>query len=214
MITEIDFDADAINIIQMVQTDTFSYNFLPDQVKNFATSLADGKTLLLPTDTIWGIACDACNEEAVRKVYRLKQRELNSPFILLVDSLDMLRQYVTYIHPRIETLLVYHLRPLTIVYPQAKNLPSISISKNGSVAIRIVQDPFCRMLINQLGKPIVATSANVGDEPFPNHFGAVSSTIIQGVDEIVPYRQDEKELNKPSVIVSFDEIGELIFLRK
>jgi len=169
--------------------------------------------ILYPTDTIWGIGCDATNETAVKKIYDLKKRELSKPFVLLVDSLEMLKEYVHQVHPRIETLLSFHQRPLTVVYNQAKNLPPISASDAGSVAIRVVQDAFCKQLIGAFGKPLISTSANISTEPFPANFGEVSSAIIEGVNYVVKFRQDEKTMGEPSVVVKVEENGELVFLR-
>jgi len=169
--------------------------------------------ILYPTDTIWGIGCDATNETAVKKIYDLKKRELSKPFVLLVDSLEMLKEYVHQVHPRIETLLSFHQRPLTVVYNQAKNLPPISASDTGSVAIRVVQDAFCKQLIGAFGKPLISTSANISTEPFPANFGEVSSAIIEGVNYVVKFRQDEKTMGEPSVVVKVEENGELVFLR-
>ncbi len=177
-------------------------------------TLEEGGLILLPTDTIWGISCDATRPEAIEKIYTLKQRAKDNPFILLVDSIKMLKQYTLRIHPRIETLLGYHKRPLTVIYDKGTNLPSITLANNESVAIRIVQDELCRQIIQTFGKPIVSTSANISKEPFPNNFGEVSSKIIQGVDYVVPYRQLEKSLNRPSVIVRLNQQEELDFIRE
>ena len=177
-------------------------------------SLENGGTILYPTDTIWGIGCDATNAVAVEKVYALKRQERHHPFILLVSSIEMLKMYVDRVHPRIETLLLFHERPLTIIYPNAKNLAPNAIAADLSVAIRIPHDPFCKELIENFGRPIVATSANIEDAPFPNHFGEISSAVIIGVDHVVKHRRMDKEMNQPSVIARLDEQGELEFLRE
>lgn len=178
--------------------------------------LENGGTILYPTDTIWGIGCDATNAMAVDKIYSLKQRDRSKPFVMLVSSLEMLQDYVVHVHPRIETLLLYHLKPLTIIYEKAKNLPPIMTAPGGSIAIRIPQDEFCRNLIETFGKPLVATSANVSDQPFPSHFGEISSDILQGVDHVVRYRQRDKNMSAPSVIAKLaDPVrAELEFLRE
>ncbi len=178
------------------------------------STLLGGGLILFPTDTIWGIGCDASNPESVEKVCRLKDQKQNKGFIVLVDSIDMLRKYVYRVHPRIETLLTYHVRPLTVVYEGSKNLPSNLTAEDGSVAVRISLDPFCKMLIKKFGKPIVATSANLNDMPSPSNFGAISSEIIKGVDYVVQHRQDEPKNIQDSVIVKLSEKEELIFLRK
>lgn len=179
-------------------------------------TLVHGGLILYPTDTIWGIGCDATNEAAVRKVYELKKRDFNKSFVILAASIDMIKQYVEHLHPRLETLLTYHRRPLTVVYDKAKNLPPNVTAPDGSIAIRIPHDGLCRQLINDFGKPLVATSANISSEPFPGHFGEISSEVIQGVDHVVKYQQHNKQAGTPSVIVKLgDPIkGDIIFLRE
>lgn len=176
--------------------------------------ILNGDTFLFPTDTIWGIGCDATNTTAVQRIYDLKRRIPEKPYVLLVSSIEMLKKYVYQIHPRIETLLLFHKRPLSVVYPGAINLPPISIAEDGSVAIRVVQDQFCRKLINAVGRPLVATSANISNQPFPGNFGEISSEILSGVDQVVKLRQDEKKVNNPSVLITIDKRGEIVFLRR
>ncbi len=176
--------------------------------------LETGGTILYPTDTIWGIGCDATNEVAVEKVFSLKQRPPSKPFPVLVSSIEMLKEYVKWVHPRLETLLQYHERPLTIIYENATNLAKNATSADGSVAIRIPKDPFCQQLIENFGKPLVSTSANISDAPYPNHFGEISSAVIIGVDHVVKYRQLDKNMGQPSVICKLDENEELFFLRE
>jgi len=184
------------------------------QFDQLAEGLLNGDTILFPTDTIWGIGCDATNPVAVQRIYNLKRRRPEKPYVLLVDSIEMIRMYVHAIHPRVETLLGYHTRPLTVVYPGARNLPDISVAQDGSVAIRIVQDDFCQQLIRTTGRPLVATSANISNQPFPGNFGEISSEILSGVDQVVKLRQDEKSLSQPSVMITVDKAGEIVFLRK
>ncbi len=176
--------------------------------------ILNGDIFLFPTDTIWGIGCDATNSAAVQKIYDLKKRVPEKPYVLLVSSIEMIKDYVYQVHPRIETLLLHHKRPLSVVYPGAINLPPISIADDGSVAIRVVQDPFCRELIDAVGRPLVATSANISNQPFPGNFGEISSEILSGVDQVVKLRQDEKKVNNPSVLITIDKRGEVVFLRK
>ena len=176
-------------------------------------TLDRGGVIIYPTDTIWGIGCDATNRKAVDKIYEIKERPKDKPFIILVNGINMLHKYVHSVHPRLETLLSLHRRPLTVIYDQPKNLPSNVVAKDGTVAIRIAQDPFCQELIEHLGKPIVATSANKSSEPFPANFGSISFDIMQQVDHIVNYKRDDESEKDPSVIVKLSEKSELIFLR-
>jgi L-threonylcarbamoyladenylate synthase len=176
--------------------------------------LKNGGLILFPTDTVWGIGCDAANEAAVCRLQHLKQPNNPQPLVLLVDSVSMLRRYVPYIHPRVDTLVMYHARPLTMIYESAVNLPANLKAPDGSVAIRIVRDEFCQELIRQFGKPIVGTAACLAGHPIPTHFGEISSAILQGVDHVVRYRQLDKNMEPVSVIARLNGDEELEFLRE
>ncbi len=193
-----------------MQLRTMHYSELDSAVK----TLEKGGMLLMPTDTIWGIACDACDEKAVQRVRNLKKRDISKPFIVLVDSVEMLKEYVWHVHPRIQTLLSYHDRPLTVIYDKAKNIAINAIASDGSVGIRIVKDDYCRDLIRELGRPIIATSANVSNEPFPSNFKSISTTILEGVDYVATHRKEDLSEHEPSVVVKMSEKGELTFLRE
>ena len=182
------------------------------ELQPILTTLEDGGVILYPTDTIWGIGCDATNEAALEKVHELKKGNPTRPFIILVSSLEMLRKYTPLLHPRLDTLLRYHKRPLTIIYEKAINLAPNATAPDGSVGIRIVKDKFCRDLIEAFGRPIVSASANIFEEPAPNHFGEISSSIIVGVDYVVKHRQMDKEMGQPSVVAKLDENEELVFI--
>lgn len=199
-----------ITLIDETISMTHNYDLNP-----IIETLEKGGSILYPTDTIWGLGCDATNAEAVDNIFRIKNRDRSKPFILLVSSVEMLKNYIEHLHPRIETLLQFHVRPLTIIYEKAKNLPPISISQNGSVGIRIPNDDYCKELINAYGKPLVATSANISDEPFPSYFGEISSAVLMQVDFVAKHRQKEKNMNAPSVIarVTNPISAELEFLR-
>ncbi len=185
-----------------------------DKIADIVAILQTGGLILYPTDTIWGIGCDATNAEAVAKVYALKARNPSKGLILLVDSIEMLSRYVEHVHPKIDTLLQFHQRPLTIVYNQGKNLPEEVMSPDGSVAIRVTHDPFCKDIIHQLGKPIVSTSANLSDEPWPKNFGNINFDIIRGVNYVVKFRQEDKKAGEPSVIVKLNSDEELDYIRE
>ncbi len=184
-----------------------------DNLENISSLLEQGGVILYPTDTIWGLGCDATNIEAIEKITQIKGRAPEKGFVVLVDSLEMLKNYVNYIHPKIETLLSYHKRPLTVIYPDPKNLPTKVYALDGSVGIRITRDDFCKELIWSTGKPLISTSANISGEPFPANFGEISSDIIRLVDYVVKYRQNDHTLHEPSVIVKMSGKKELEFLR-
>ena len=187
--------------------------WLPEDIAKAVDTIKSGGIILYPTDTIWGVGCNATNLDAVKRIYKLKKRPLDKPFVLLVDSIEMLKDHVEKIHPRVETLLQYHERPLTIIYPSARGLPEEILSSDGSVAIRVVNDDYCAQLIREAGMPLVGTSANKAGAPPPKNFGEVSSSIIKGVDYVCKYRQNERDFGAPSVIATYDKRGSLEFIR-
>lgn len=184
------------------------------QIRLAAEKLRSGGLLLYPTDTIWGLGCDALNPGAIEQLARLKQRPLEQPFLLLVNSVEMLKKYTRSVHPRIETLLFYHERPLTVLYDATDTLPPGLVSKEKKVAIRIINHGTCYDLIEEFGFPLVSTSANLHGEPFPKHFGEISSAVIQQVDYVLHPLPDEEFTGEPSVIAGFDKKGELYFIRE
>ena len=186
---------------------------LRDDISDIAAILEKGGTICYPTDTIWGIGCDALNEAAVARVSAIKGRTPEKGYVLLVSDLDMLKRYVPKLNPRLETLLAYHTRPLTIIYERNVGLPAYVKATDGSVAIRLPQDDFCQKLIAALGRPIISTSANKSGEPFPATYGGISSEILGAVDYVVKYRQDDREPHEPSSIAKLDRHLELEFLR-
>ncbi|MBK6931366.1 MAG: Sua5/YciO/YrdC/YwlC family protein [Saprospirales bacterium] len=187
---------------------------LRDDISDIVRLLGEGGVICYPTDTIWGIGCDATNETAVTRLSALKGHAPEKGYILLVDSLEMLKRYVSRIHPRIETLLAYHQRPLSVIYEHVHGLPASVKNSNGSVAIRLTRDEFCCALIGALGRPLVSTAAAKHGEPYPPTFGAISSEILGGVDYVVKYRQDDKEPHEPSAIAYLDRHKELEFIRE
>ncbi len=182
-------------------------------IADIAKKLNNGGLIIFPTDTIWGIGCRIDKLDSIKRIFAIKKRDFNKPFPIIVDSVEMLKQYVEDIHPRVETLLNLHAHPLTVVYPKAKNITAPVAHETGSVAIRIVKDPFCNALIKETGIPLVATSANFSGEPFPNNFSEIDVNLLELVDLVVDHRQNEKSKGKPSVIASYDDKGELEFLR-
>lgn len=187
---------------------------LRDDISDIARLLDSGAVICYPTDTIWGIGCDATNESAIERLSELKGRTPGMGYIILVDSIDMLKRYVARIHPRVETMLAYLNRPLTVVYQPAAGLPPALLHRDGTLAIRIVTDQFCQELISALGRPILSTAACKANEPFPPTFGAISSEILGAVDYVVKYRQDDKEPHTPSTMARLDRHNELEFIRE
>ncbi len=175
--------------------------------------LQKGSVILYPADTIWGIGCDAQNEEAVKQVYQIKGRSFNKPLIVLVSNIPQLYDVVASVHPRIDTLLTLHERPLTIIYPKARKEYSHLTAPDGSLGVRVVKNCFCHDLIEAYGKPLVSTSANISNAPSPINFGSISSEIISMVDYALPAFTEKGMTRTASVIAKYDENGELDFLR-
>lgn len=163
--------------------------------------LQEGGLILYPTDTIWGIGCDATNEAAVQKIYDLKQRaESKSLIVLLADERDVL-QWVAAPDLAVFDYVAEQERPTTIIFEGALGFAPNLVAEDGSIAIRLVQDTFCRHLIKRLRKPLVSTSANISGQPAPEHFGKVSPEIKDGVDYVVQWRQDDRTQAQPSQII-------------
>lgn len=182
--------------------------------EDWVGSIKKGATLLHPTDTIWGIAAAAFSRKGVEKIYQMKRKPQDEPLILLVSDFKMLQQYVLDIPPRIETLLDYVERPLTLVYPKVRMLPEYLIHKDGSVAFRITHKKELADLIRSLNQPIVSTSANLYQEAYATSYFEIDEQLKDEVDLIFyPPYELELEFNQPSVIASFDENGELDFIR-
>ncbi len=183
-------------------------------IEGALNALQEGGVILYPTDTVWSIGCDATNPQAIEKVMAIKKKSTTKNFEILVDSVTMLKNYVEQVHPKLETLLIYHMRPLTIVFDRARNLPASATAPDGSIAVRVAQDDFCRALIRAHGEPLLAAFASMGEGTFPTNFGAISSEIIEAVDFVVKYRQNEKTVSEPSVVVKLSNRDELEFLRE
>ena len=175
--------------------------------------LKEGGLILYPTDTIWGIGCDATNEKAVAKVYALKQREDSKALVMLAADLDMVARYVQEIPQMAIQLVEVNDAPMTIIYPGATGLAPNAIAEDGSVGIRITQEEFSHKLCERFRKPLVSTSANVSGEPSPANFSEISATIKAGVDYIVRYRQDDLSKAAPSHIIKLGAGGLVKIIR-
>ena len=175
--------------------------------------LRSGGTILYPTDTIWGIGCDATNFEAVENVYKIKHRVESKSLIVLLGDEALLPEYVEKV-PDISFDLINSLdKPTTIIYSGAKNLAANVIANDGSIAIRVTKDAFCRDLIRLFGKPIVSTSANISGDPSPVIYRDVPDDILNGVDYIISLYHERMNSPKPSTIIRLFENGEFIIVR-
>ncbi len=182
------------------------------EIKNSITTLKQKGTLLYPTDTIWGIGCDATNYNAVEKVFRIKKRKASKSMIVLVDSLRMLKRIITTIPESVLDILKTSTKPTSIIYQNPIGLAQNVIANDNTVAIRIVQNEFCRQLIEKFGKPIISTSANTSGFDTPNSFSDIESEIIENVDYVVALQQNEKS-TKSSRILKVTDNGSIEILR-
>ncbi|HBS86136.1 MAG: threonylcarbamoyl-AMP synthase [Bacteroidetes bacterium GWF2_38_335] len=183
-------------------------------IENSLKVLRKGGIILYPTDTIWGIGCDATNSAAVKKIIDLKKRNLNKSMLILLDHIDNLGRYVKEIPEMAIELLAATEEPVTIIYPGAINLAPQLIAADGSIGIRITNDDFCRNLIFKLGRPLVSTSANIEGKLTPGFFDQIDEEIINGVDYVVEHRQTDKMPRKPSEIIRIGLKGEVQIIRK
>lgn len=191
---------------------------LPDnfnqEVQRALEVLRAGGTILYPTDTIWGIGCDATNSRAVEKVYKLKQRVESKSLIVLLDDMDKLPVYVEKVPEITFDLLNCIDTPLTIIYSNARNLAKNVMAADKTIAIRIVREHFCKELIRSFKKPIVSTSANVSNDPTALMFSNISKEISDKVDYIVNLYQNRLNQTKPSTIIRLFDSGEYEVIRK
>lgn len=168
--------------------------------------------MLYPTDTVWGIGCDATSEEAVAKVFEIKQRSESKSLVILVDSFEMLQNYIPKVSKAVLELLSKTTNPTTIIYDNPVGLAKNVVAADHTVAIRIVQNEFCRELIHLFGKPIVSTSANISGNPTPKSFNEIEKSILDSVDYVVNLQRDEVN-EKSSTILKVNEKGEITVLR-
>lgn len=176
--------------------------------------LNKGGIILYPTDTIWGIGCDATNAEAVKRIYELKRRVDSKSMLVLLDTSARLASYLNEIPEVAYDLIELTDKPLTIIYDGAKNLASNLIAEDGSIGIRVTSEIFSKTLCQRLRKPIVSTSANVSGEPSPGFFAEISDEIKNGVDYIVAFRQNETAKALPSSIIKLGVGGQVKVIRE
>ena len=176
--------------------------------------LQKGGVILYPTDTIWGIGCDATREDAVKRIYEIKRRSDSKSMLALLDSPDRLTRYVDALPEVAGDLTELSGKPLTIIYSGAKNIASNLIASDGTIGIRITKEVFSQKLCRQFGKPIVATSANFSGEPAPSNFSEINTAIFRLVDYVVNYRRDETEKSKPSGIIRLEKDGIIQLIRE
>lgn len=182
-------------------------------IKESIDLLRNGGTLLYPSDTIWGLGCDATNDDACQKILSIKNRPAQKSFIILVDGFPMLERYVPAFHEVCYDLVDFASKPLTIIYPNVTGIAPTVLAEDRSVGIRITTDPNCLKLIRGMRKPLVSTSANLSGDPHPSNFEEIDQSIKQNVDGILEERLHEK-MTKPSQIIKIDLDGSVKIIRK
>jgi len=185
-----------------------------EDIKNASDVLIKGGIILYPTDTIWGIGCDATNEEAVQRIFMLKQRADHKAMLVLIDSPAKLQTYVSEVPDMAWDLTELADKPLTIIYPQGRNLASNLLGEDHSIGIRITRESFSQKLCERCRRPIVSTSANISGEPSPSSFREISDEVKNGVDYIVKYRQEELIQSVPSGIIRLGIDNSIQIIRK
>ena len=187
---------------------------MKEDIKKACEVLQKGGVILYPTDTIWGIGCDATNVEAVKRVYEIKKRADSKAMLVLVDNAVKVDFYVDKAPEVAFDLIELTTKPLTIIYDGAKNLAPNLIAEDGSVGIRVTSEEFSNQLCFRFRKAIVSTSANVSGEPSPATFAEISDEIKQSVDYIVQSRRNEKPVSKPSSVIKLGRGGEVKIIRE
>jgi L-threonylcarbamoyladenylate synthase len=185
-----------------------------EDIKKACQVMAEGGVILYPTDTIWGLGCDATNPDAVRKVYEIKQRADSKAMLVLVDSAVKVDFYVDEVPSVAWDLIELADKPMTIIYSGARNLAQNLLAEDGSVGIRVTSEDFSRQLCQRFRKAIVSTSANISGQPSPANFSEISEEIKSLVDYVVTYRQNEMSRPKPSSIIKLDKGGVIKIIRE
>jgi L-threonylcarbamoyladenylate synthase len=198
----------------MTSTNTHNSRMAAPDVQRAVKTISSGGLVLFPTDTIWTIGCDMWDPAACKSMLRLKSKPSAYSFEVLVDSLNMFKKFVPSLHPKLETLLFYHNRPLSILVPPPHAFPRHVFGRESSFAVRLVRDEYSLQLIQALGKPLFSTFATLNDQHIPGTFGSVSSSVLEKMDYVAKYKQSDKNQGQPAVVVSLSENDELVFLKE
>lgn len=185
-----------------------------EDIKNAVEVMRKGGTILYPTDTVWGIGCDATNPDAVKKVYDIKRRDDSKALICLVDSDARLQMYVRNVPSVAWDIIDLATQPTTIIFDGAVNLASNLIAGDGSIALRVTNEPFSRQLCFRFQKALVSTSANISGEPAAANFCDISQEVVDAVDYVCFSRRAEHKPHKPSSIIKLSADGEVQIIRK
>jgi len=187
---------------------------MQEEINKTIKALREGGVILYPTDTIWGLGCDATNESAIQKILDIKKSSEKKSMLVLLNNINFINSYVE--HPPEVALDIAELseKPTTVIYPNAKNLAKNLIAEDGSIGIRITKEEFTDKLLQKYRKPIVSTSANVSGENFPVNFSEITNYIKVSVDYIVKFNQEKKMTSVPSSIIKIGESGQIMIIRK
>ncbi len=184
-----------------------------DEMTKIVSVLEEGGIIIFPSDTGWSLGCDALNENAVQTICHLKGKNMENPWIILVSDIEMLKKYAVEIHPRIESLIYYHEKPLTVIYKNVPGFPSIIYGDKKSLGIRVVRDKYCEEFIKAYGKPVICTSVKNPGEETPVNFQKINPELLQKADFVSNYRRNDLTISKDSAVVSFNSTGKLKFLK-
>ena len=185
-----------------------------EDIKHSLNALKAGGVIIYPTDTVWGIGCDATNPGAVEKVRKMKSRSESKSLIILVNGLTILERYVRDIPVIAYELIEVSDTPLTIIYPEGKNLAGGICAEDNSVAVRICNEQFCNELIGRFRKPLVSTSANISGKPAPSNFDEIDEELLKNADYVVRYRRDDMKKYNPSPVIRVEHNGIISIIRK
>ncbi|MBA7560585.1 Threonylcarbamoyl-AMP synthase [subsurface metagenome] len=187
---------------------------MENDIINSLKVLLNGGVILYPTDTIWGLGCDATNKAAIERVYDIKRRQDKHSMLIILSDIEEMSKYVTQIPREAVKLIESSVNPVTIIYPSAQNLPQNILAEDQSIGIRITEDPFCSELIRRFGKPLVSTSANISGSPNPANFSDIEDEVILEADWVVRWRQNDNTRSVPSTIYKVNDKGGIIIVRK
>lgn len=185
-----------------------------DDIRQAVETMRKGGVILYPTDTVWGIGCDATNAEAVARIYKIKQRDDSKAMICLVDSDVRLQRYVRDVPSVAWDLMELAVKPTTVILDNAMNLANNLVAEDGSIAMRITREPFSKELCYRFQKPVVSTSANISGQPAAQNYCDISQEIIDAVDYVCWSRRQEHKPHKPSSIIRLTKNGEVTIIRE
>lgn len=187
---------------------------MQQEVRRAVAALRAGGVILYPTDTVWGLGCDATNPEAVERIYAIKRRDPSKSMLVLVDSEARAEAYVEDMPPIAWDLIAVSSSPLTIIYPKGRNLAPALLAADGSIGVRVTSEAFSNALCRELGRPVVSTSANFSGCPAPALFSGIDDELKRSVDYVVDYRRGETEKKRPSGIIKLEKNGTFVIIRE